>query len=105
MSAGLWLLKYNLRHQGRQPPGIEHADKWGEAMAIGYSGVTNVGENYWKNLVPAAGRKEIKVFATPNEERRKGEDWVDGILKTWNFGREVNNTNWSGQEMCERFMN
>jgi len=59
---------------GRQPPGIEHADKWGEAMAIGYSGVTNVGENYWKNLVPAAGRKEIKVFATPNEERRKGED-------------------------------
>lgn len=56
---------------GRQPPGIEHADKWGEAMAIGYSGVTNVGEKYWTSLVPAAGRKEIKIFATANQERKK----------------------------------
>jgi len=58
---------------GRQPPGIEHADKWGEAMFLGYSGVGNVGEAYWKGLIPAAGR-EIKMFATPDAEKCKEED-------------------------------
>lgn len=59
---------------GRQPPGIEHADKWGEAMSIGYSGTENVGPKYWTSLVPATGR-QIKTFATTNiEPRKQGED-------------------------------
>ena len=56
---------------GRQPPGIEHADKWGEAMSLGYSGTGNMGENYWMNLIPAVGRKDIKIFGTPNEGKPK----------------------------------
>lgn len=50
---------------GRQPPGIEHADKWGEkAMSKGYSGRTNVGEDYWSSIIPAVGRNDAKKFAT-----------------------------------------
>ena len=42
-------------------------------MFLGYSGVGNVGEAYWKGLIPAAGR-EIKIFATPDAEKCKEED-------------------------------
>lgn len=59
---------------GRQAPGIEHADKWAEAMGIGYSGTSNSGEKYWKSVVPAVGREDVKIFAVPIAEKVKGED-------------------------------
>jgi len=55
---------------GKPIPGREHVDKWAESMSIGNSGRMNFGEAYWKSIIPAVGRKEIQIFATPNPEER-----------------------------------
>ena len=49
---------------GRKPPGRRHADKWAESLKLIYlNDRERVTEEYWKELIPAAGRTSVVRLA------------------------------------------
>ena len=55
---------------GRKPPGRRHADKWAESLQLIYRSTEGrdrdgdrVTEEYWKELIPAAGRTNVARLA------------------------------------------
>ena len=49
---------------GRIAPGHKHADKWAESLKTVYDNEKErVSEEYWRRLIPAAGREAIKTWA------------------------------------------
>ena len=51
---------------GRKPPGRRHADKWAESLKLVYRSTDDgerVTEEYWKELIPAAGRTSVVRLA------------------------------------------
>ena len=49
---------------GKRAPGRRHADKWAESLKEIYKNDRDrVTEEYWRDLVPAAGRTQIRQLA------------------------------------------